>query len=83
MSLNIKNERVHDLAREAARRSGESQTRVIELALLHYLSSLPDSSTRARHRVDLVLADVDLRLAGRVGDGIAVEELYDELGLPR
>jgi antitoxin VapB len=83
MSLNIKNERVHDLAREAARRSGESQTRVIELALLHYLSSLPDSSTLARRRVDLVLADVDFRLAGSADAGIGVEELYDEVGLPR
>ena len=45
MSLNIKNERVHDLAREAAQRTGQSQTRVIEVALLEYL---------AHFKVDLV-----------------------------
>ena len=33
MSLNIKNERVHELAREAARRTGMNQTSVIEAAL--------------------------------------------------
>ena len=33
MSLNIKNERVHALAREAARITGKSQTGVIEEAL--------------------------------------------------
>ena len=40
MSLNIKNERVHELAREAARRTGKSQTRVIEEALEKLLADL-------------------------------------------
>ena len=33
MSLNIKNEHVHELAREAARRTGRTQTGAIQLAL--------------------------------------------------
>ncbi|MGH3425128.1 MAG: type II toxin-antitoxin system VapB family antitoxin, partial [Nocardioidaceae bacterium] len=37
MSLNIKNERVHDLAREAAQRTGRTQTSVIEEALAQLL----------------------------------------------
>ena len=33
MSLNIKDERIHDLVREAASRTGLSQTRVVEKAI--------------------------------------------------
>ncbi len=40
MSLNIKNERVHELVREAARRTGRSQTSVVEAALEAYLRDL-------------------------------------------
>lgn len=38
MSLNIKNERVHALVREAARITGKSQTSVVEAALESYLA---------------------------------------------
>lgn len=38
MSLNIKNERVHQLAREAARVTGKSQTGAIQEALERLLS---------------------------------------------
>lgn len=40
MSLNIKNERVHALAREAARVTGKTQTSVIEEALERLLADL-------------------------------------------
>lgn len=56
MSLNIKNERVHALAREAARRTGKTQTGAIEEALERLLAELgadPDETERTR-RLDLV-----------------------------
>ncbi|MFD1717343.1 type II toxin-antitoxin system VapB family antitoxin [Georgenia deserti] len=87
MSLNIKNERVHALAREAARVTGTSQTSAIETALERLL---------AEHGVDLARAERDRRIAEildisrswnpRAGshDVLASDEdLYDaETGLP-
>lgn len=86
MSLNIKNERVHALAREAARRTGETQTSVIERALERLLASLdaaPDDEAR-RARLSALMQEIretttdeDRRAAKR-----AMEGLYDEHGLP-
>ncbi|PZU40166.1 MAG: hypothetical protein DI571_13935 [Arsenicicoccus sp.] len=89
VSLNIKNDRVHALAREAARITGRSQTSVIEEALTRLLADYgADPSTVSEGRkLDLahqILAEyaADPGLAGR-----AIREpddLYDELtGLPR
>lgn len=89
MGLNIKNERVHALAREAARVTGKNQTSAIEEALellLRTYGTDPGQAARDR-KVDLVT-----RLAAEYrGDpGVeprsvrAVEDLYDEAtGLPR
>lgn len=91
MSLNIKNEHVHALAREAARRAGTSQTSAIEKALEEYLSRLETTDDRAaatgdvrRDRVDQVLADVDAIVtdADRRRLRELQESLYDDSGLP-
>lgn len=80
MSLNIKNEHVHHLAREAAARTGKTQTGAIEAALEHYLATLPPRDTHdPRRRIDAILSDVDVRLAGR---GLDTDDLYDDRGLP-
>ena len=87
--MNIKNERVHELARQAAARSGRSQTSVIEEALVRYLAELDASSesTEARRRdaIDRVLAKLDERLTDRDRETLlrAGDELYDDSGLPR
>ena len=88
MALNIKNERVHELAREAAHRSGRSQTSVIEEALERYLAALPasgDSSVEARAaRVRQWAAEYREGLPGGVGDlRREVDDLYREDGLYR
>jgi antitoxin VapB len=85
MGLNIKNERVHELAREAASRTGLSQTSVIETALLQYLRSLDDDKDAKRRRVDEILAMFDARLTDedRAAMGRDLDDLYDEAGLPR
>lgn len=56
MSLNIKNERVHALAREAARVTGKNQTSAIEEALellLARYGSDPVAADRER-RIDII-----------------------------
>ncbi len=85
MSLNIKNERVHQLARDAAQRTGLSQTSVIEEALLQYLRRLDDEQGAKRRRVDEILADIDARLTDKDRDEMRAfaEDMYDDLGLPR
>ena len=50
MSLNIKNERVHALAREAARVTGKTQTGVIEEALERLLKEYGDDGPVAADR---------------------------------
>lgn len=87
MSLNIKNERVHALAREAARLTGQSQTSVIEEALERLLAERRDEGRSARNaRVDQVFAQIDARPvsdADRAATQKFMDDLYDEHGLPR
>lgn len=88
MALNIKNERVHALAREAAARTGRSQTSVIEAALEAYVDSLPGVSPSVDDRLTEVrrlvgefnagLTDAD-RDAMRAG----LADLYDDAGMYR
>lgn len=85
MGLNIKNPRVHELARTAAERFGMSQTSVIEEALIRMLQAAPARLDQSR--LDLihgVLARVDVELSD--DDRAALREgarrLYDDEGLP-
>ncbi len=85
MSLNIKNERVHDLVREAARLTGKSQTSVVEEALRRYLDQIEQAENRASRdaELDQLLAQMRRELAG-VDLHAAIEDLYDpDTGLPR
>ncbi|HEX5970043.1 MAG TPA: type II toxin-antitoxin system VapB family antitoxin [Intrasporangium sp.] len=89
MGLNIKNERVHALAREAARVTGKNQTSAIEEALellLRAYGADPHEAGVAR-KVDTVTRLVHEYQAdpGNEQPMIrAVEDLYDEAtGLPR
>ncbi|MGI8677800.1 MAG: type II toxin-antitoxin system VapB family antitoxin [Jatrophihabitans sp.] len=81
MSLNIKNEKVHDLAREAAKRAGKSQTSVIEDALRRYLADL-DRETR-RQRADEIVAEMQRSWRESDAPPFTAEDLYDPVtGLP-
>jgi antitoxin VapB len=84
VSLNIKNEAVHDAVRELAQRLGLGQTSAVEYAVRAALDALdagPASAERARRIADAA------RAAQRVYVGTdlrAIErDLYDEAGLPR
>jgi antitoxin VapB len=86
MGLNIKNERVHELARQAARRTGTTQTSAIEAALVTYLASLdaPTQSEETQERLTSLLRRIDARLtdADRAAIRRDLENLYDDRGLP-
>jgi antitoxin VapB len=85
MSINIKNPRVHELARRAAALTGESQTSVIERALVKLLDELEAESITdsRRRRVERILADIDRRLTDADRLALSTDDLYDEAGLPR
>lgn len=93
MALNIKNERVCRLAKEAAERTGRTQVSVLEEALEHYLAELASAQAArergVKDRLDRVqqivaefnegLTDEDRAAIRRYLD----EEMYDAEGLPR
>jgi antitoxin VapB len=83
MALNIKNERVHELAREAAQRLGTSQTSAIEQALEELLARHRDEVAEEERwaRVRRTLAEFDRLLDGK--PLMDHDDLYDkETGLP-
>ncbi|MBD8058146.1 type II toxin-antitoxin system VapB family antitoxin [Cellulomonas sp. JH27-2] len=83
MSLNIKNPRVHALAREAAERTGLSQTSVIEQALERLLDDLGRAGRADREsRIARILADVDASLSDDDRAALLSDDLYDDAGLP-
>ncbi|RJO75786.1 hypothetical protein D5S18_13455 [Nocardia panacis] len=86
MSLNIKNERVHALVREAAERTGLSQTSVVEEALKLMLQQLDTRAHTAgasrRERMAEIIADIQPRLTPAVRAALTTEDLYDEAGMP-
>ncbi|MCZ4499206.1 MAG: hypothetical protein JWQ74_1759 [Marmoricola sp.] len=88
MSLNIKNEKVHELAREAARLTGKSQTGVIEQALEELVEKLHAQDEREvrRRRLDTFFVDLEREPVtdeDRAAMDAVMESLYDpETGLP-
>jgi antitoxin VapB len=83
MSLNIKNERVHELARAAAQLSGKSQTAVIQDALEDWLARHADAAGRTRlDRARELVADMQRRVR-ESGGPLTTDDLYDDDGLPR
>lgn len=88
MGLNIKNERVHALARQAAAVTGRSQTAVIEEALLRLLAEhdVDPEQQRMATKVDMVHSIVRAYAATPSDPDRAVhrvDDLYDDrTGLP-
>lgn len=87
MALNIKNERVHTLARQAADRTGLSQTSVIEQALERLLADLGEDRDGRDARGQAVRRLVDEFRAGltaqqRQNIQEDLRTLYDQDGLP-
>ncbi|WP_109507500.1 type II toxin-antitoxin system VapB family antitoxin [Nocardioides speluncae] len=86
MSMNIKSERVHELAREAARRTGQSQTSVVEEALRKLLADLErnDEEAARRRRLHQLFEEAREQVTDedRAAAKKFMDELYDENGLP-
>ena len=81
VSLNIKNERVHEMVREAAARTGKSQTSVVEEALRRYLDEL--TREQRRSHADEILTEMRKHIRDQGGLGLRPEDLYDPAtGLP-
>ncbi|MGO0577543.1 type II toxin-antitoxin system VapB family antitoxin [Ornithinimicrobium panacihumi] len=92
MSLNIKNPRTHELVRQLAQQTGQSQTSAVEDAVRRRLDELArergGAGSAAKARIDLVTGicaayAADLRPEDRERILNADEWLYDEHGLPR
>ena len=85
MSLNIKKDAVHALARTAAARTGLSQTSVIEEALTMYLEQLgdPADTDQRRHKAVMLLEQLDAHLDHEARARLLeTGDLYDDAGLP-
>jgi antitoxin VapB len=86
MSLNIKSDEAHELARELARLTGESLTEAVTRAVRDRLERVRGERAHARARAGALLAigrDTARRLADPVRNLDHGELLYDERGLPR
>lgn len=86
MSLNIKNQRVHDLARQAAHMTGKSQTAVIEEALELFIAERGvDPEVARQHRLDVLWSEIEATTtdADREATRKAMDEMYDDAGAPR
>ena len=86
MSLNIKNEEAHALAKELAELTGESLTEAVTVALRERLARERNTEERIRQRTEAILA-MGREIAGRMPEEWRTmdidEYLYDEHGLPK
>ncbi|MBA2668222.1 MAG: type II toxin-antitoxin system VapB family antitoxin [Trueperaceae bacterium] len=81
MAMNIKDHKVHELARELAERKGTTMTRAVKMALEEALTRSGRSGDHVAERLDAIsrhCAALPLR------DARTPEEIlgYDERGLP-
>ena len=86
MGLNIKNQRVHDLARQAAHLTGKSQTAAIEAALELFIAERgADPEVARQARLDLLWSEIEVETTDvdREATRQAMEEMYDDAGIPR
>ena len=87
MSLNIKNETTHELVRQLAALTGQSQTSAVEDAVRRRLAELEQQSSddelERRRRIRAVIRRAQqIPHTGRTTEEI-MDELYDETGMPR
>lgn len=87
MSLNIKNETTHELVRQLAALTGQSQTSAVEDAVRRRLVELEqqrsDDELERRRRIRAIIRRAQqIPSTGRTTEEI-MDELYDETGMPR
>lgn len=80
MALNIKNQRVVELAKQCAQLTGQTQVTVVEAALEAYLASVITEEPTHRARGEQLVREVQVE-AQTIG-ALSTDELYDKDGLP-
>lgn len=87
MSLNIKNERVHEMVRRLAELTGQSQTSAVEDAVrrrLDEVSGARDAEiARRRAAIDRAVRSFQADLPEHPTYEEIMDDMYDEQGLPR
>ncbi len=84
MSMNIKSEEAHQLARDLAELTGETQTTAVTIALRERLDRVRDGQLGDRAaRLVAIGRDCATRLAEPYRSTDHADLLYDEHGLPR
>ena len=86
MSLNIKNEDAHELARQLSQLTGESLTEAVTEAVRERLKRVRDKNTHAAKLSDRLLEigqDCATRLKEPFRSADHGDLLYDEKGLPK
>ena len=84
MSLNIKDEKTHRMARELARATGESMTAAVSEAIRERLERVRGSSRKSMaERLMELGSDCAARLKEPYKSMDVDELLYDENGLPK
>ncbi|HEY3000879.1 MAG TPA: type II toxin-antitoxin system VapB family antitoxin [Kribbellaceae bacterium] len=85
MSMNIKNQQTHDLARELASLTGETVTQAVTVAIRERLDRLRDEAGAEQRIADMHALAREIREL-LPPDAFAVPHgdlLYDEMGLPK
>ena len=86
VSLNIKNEETHQLARKLAERTGESLTEAVTIAIKERLARTGSTDEQIEARIEALMA-IARDVADRMPAGFRAvdhgEMLYDEYGLPK
>jgi antitoxin VapB len=85
VSVNIKDERTHQLIKELAAATGESMTAAVRRAVEERLARVlrESSATKAKRRILAIGRDTAPRLKEPWKSGDHGDLLYDERGLPR
>ncbi len=83
MSMNIKDRKTHDLAREVAKETGETITEAVNVALRERLERIRDGRRKKKRLAALIEIG---RQGAKMFPGPHVDHaelLYDESGLPK
>lgn len=80
MALNIKNQRVVELAKQCAQLTGQTQVTVVEAALEAYLASVITEEPTHRARGEQLVREVQAE--AQTTGALSTDELYDKDGLP-
>ena len=83
MSLNIKNEEAHRMAKEMAEATGESMTKAVTEAIRERRDRVVGLSKQERYERIMAASRRSAALMREKGLTFDEDELYDEKGLPK